>query len=72
MSGVRWNSPRSRSAQVSREARLSVADDVIHNDGDLAALRDQVERLHREYVSAAAAKARGASRTPVQSDGSTT
>jgi dephospho-CoA kinase len=37
-------------AQVSREARLAVADDVIHNDGDVAALRDQVERLHREYV----------------------
>lgn len=38
------------SAQVSREARLSVADDVIRNDGDVAALRDQVEQLHREYV----------------------
>lgn len=37
-------------AQVSREARLAVADDVIRNDGDIAALRDQVERLHREYV----------------------
>ena len=31
-------------------ARLAVADDVIHNDGDLAALRDQVEKLHRQYV----------------------
>lgn len=38
------------SAQVSREARLAVADDVIRNDGDVAALRDQVEQLHREYV----------------------
>jgi dephospho-CoA kinase len=37
-------------AQVSRDARLAVADDVIRNDGDVAALRDQVERLHREYV----------------------
>jgi dephospho-CoA kinase len=37
-------------AQVSREARLAVADDVIRNDGDIAGLRDQVERLHREYV----------------------
>lgn len=37
-------------AQVSREARLAVADDVIRNDGDIAALRDQVERLHRKYV----------------------
>lgn len=37
-------------AQASREARLAVADDVIRNDGDVAALRDQVARLHREYV----------------------
>jgi dephospho-CoA kinase len=37
-------------AQVSRDARLSVADDVIRNDGDVAGLRDQVERLHRAYV----------------------
>jgi dephospho-CoA kinase len=37
-------------AQVSREARLAVADDVIRNDGDVAALRDQIEQLHREYV----------------------
>jgi dephospho-CoA kinase len=41
-------------AQASREARLAVADDVIRNDGDIAALRDQVARLHREYVAAAA------------------
>jgi len=30
-----------------------VANDVIRNDGDLAALRDQVEALHRRYVAAA-------------------
>lgn len=36
-------------AQASRAARLAVADDVIHNDGDLARLRDQVEILHRRY-----------------------
>lgn len=50
-------------AQASREVRLSVADDVIRNDGDLAHLREQVEKLHREYVVAAGAKpqsARGA------------
>ncbi len=41
-------------AQVSREARLAVADDVIRNDGDLAHLRDQVEKLHRAYVAASA------------------
>ncbi len=40
-------------AQVTREARLAVASDIIRNDGDIAALRDQVARLHREYVAAA-------------------
>jgi len=40
-------------AQASRGARLAVANDVIRNDGDLAALRDQVEALHRGYVEAA-------------------
>jgi dephospho-CoA kinase len=40
-------------AQASRAARLAVANDVIRNDGDLAALRDQVEALHRRYVEAA-------------------
>lgn len=37
-------------AQVSREERLAVADDVIANNGDIAALRDQVEKLHRNYL----------------------
>jgi dephospho-CoA kinase len=41
-------------AQVSRAERLAVADDVIHNDGDIARLRDQVEKLHRAYVAASA------------------
>jgi dephospho-CoA kinase len=54
---------RMLSAQVSREARLSVADDVVHNGGDMAALRDQVSKLHREYVAAAAKAA------PAQSAG---
>lgn len=45
---------RMLAAQASREARLAVADDVIRNDGDIAALRDQVARLHRQYVAAAA------------------
>jgi dephospho-CoA kinase len=40
-------------AQASRAERLSAADDVIHNDGDIARLRDQVESLHRSYVAAA-------------------
>jgi dephospho-CoA kinase len=47
-------------AQASREARLSVANDVIRNDGDIAALSAQVARLHREYVAAAAAKTQSA------------
>ena len=42
-------------AQVTRERRLSVADDVIRSDGDIAYLRDQVEKLHRAYVAAALA-----------------
>ncbi len=40
-------------AQAPRAARLAAADDVITNDGDIAALRDQVEKLHRQYVAAA-------------------
>lgn len=36
-------------AQAPRAARLSVADDVISNDGDLQRLRDQVEILHSRY-----------------------
>jgi dephospho-CoA kinase len=46
---------RMLAAQVPRAARLSVADDVIRNDGDLASLRSQVEKLHREYIAAAQA-----------------
>lgn len=44
-------------AQAPRTARLAVADDVIRNDGDLAHLRDQVEKLHHQYVEAAKAQA---------------
>jgi dephospho-CoA kinase len=42
---------RMLAAQAPRAARLAVADDVIHNDGDIAHLRDQVETLHRRYVA---------------------
>jgi dephospho-CoA kinase len=48
---------RMLAAQVPRAARLAAAHDVIRNDGDLAALRDQVEKLHRAYLAAAAAQA---------------
>ena len=40
--------------QVSREARLAVADDVIDNGGELAELRPQIEALHRRYLEMAA------------------
>jgi dephospho-CoA kinase len=40
--------------QVGREARLAVADDVIDNGGELAALRPQIEALHRRYLEMAA------------------
>jgi dephospho-CoA kinase len=37
-------------AQTDRKSRLARADDVIVNDGDLAALRAQVEDLHKQYL----------------------
>jgi len=37
-------------AQTSRTARLKAAQDVIHNDGDLSAVRDQVSALHARYL----------------------
>lgn len=37
--------------QITRAERLERADDIIRNDGDLDALRLQVERLHRHYLS---------------------
>jgi dephospho-CoA kinase len=46
---------RMLAAQASREERLALADDVIVNDGDIAALRDRVQQLHRQYSHAAQA-----------------
>ncbi len=40
-------------AQASRAERLAAADDVIDNGGEWAALRPQVERLHRLYLEIA-------------------
>lgn len=37
-------------AQATREQRLSIADDVIDNNGELAALQPQVETLHKKYL----------------------
>lgn len=38
------------STQATRNERLAAADDVINNDGAVAALRPQVEKLHRHYL----------------------
>lgn len=47
-------------AQVSRDIRLSFADDVINNDGELSAhydeLRENVLKLHRTYLDLAERK----------------
>ena len=40
-------------AQTSRAARLKAAHDVILNESDLGALRDQVSALHRRYLELA-------------------
>jgi dephospho-CoA kinase len=40
-------------AQASRQQRLDMADDVIHNDGDLTALKEQVQTIHQRYLALA-------------------
>jgi dephospho-CoA kinase len=50
---TRAQAERMLAAQVGRAERLAVADDVVRNDGDIAGLRDQVERLHRRYKTQA-------------------
>lgn len=40
-------------AQLSREARLQQADDVIENDGDVTQLSRQIEKLHQYYLGLA-------------------
>jgi dephospho-CoA kinase len=40
-------------AQAPRSARLKAADDVIHNDSDMSAVRDQVATLHAQYLELA-------------------
>ncbi len=39
-------------AQATRAQRLAIADDVIVNDGQVAHLASQVEKLHRAYLGA--------------------
>ena len=41
------------SAQTSRATRLKAAHDVIHNESDRAALREQVATLHQRYLELA-------------------
>ncbi|MCP4001832.1 MAG: dephospho-CoA kinase [Gammaproteobacteria bacterium] len=43
-------------SQASREDRLTIADDIICNDSDLAALEPAVQALHQHYLELAAAK----------------
>jgi dephospho-CoA kinase len=40
-------------AQVPRAVRLQAADDVVTNEGDLHALREQVAKLHAHYLQLA-------------------
>jgi dephospho-CoA kinase len=46
-------------AQTSRAARLKAAHDVIENEGDLSAVRDQVSALHAQYLALAGQPAAG-------------
>lgn len=40
-------------SQMSREERLKRADDVLDNRGDLVAMEEEVERLHKRYLELA-------------------
>lgn len=40
-------------AQATRADRLSIADDVLHNESDVAALKQQVLAFHQRYLSLA-------------------
>jgi dephospho-CoA kinase len=46
-------------AQLPRAGRVALADDVITNEGDRAALREQVRALHERYLALAAASHAG-------------
>lgn len=54
-SGLSESAVRSiMSQQLTRSQRALLADDIIQNEGDLSALKPQVERLHRHYLDLAA------------------
>jgi dephospho-CoA kinase len=59
---TRIQAARMLTAQATREQRLAVADDVIENNGDIALVRDQVEKLHRQYLEKASAQSDRAAR----------
>lgn len=50
-------------AQTSRAARLKSAHDVIQNEGDLSAVRDQVSALHTRYLELAGQAGAGGATT---------
>jgi len=50
---------RIMATQLPRAERLRRADDVLHNDGSIEALRGQVEQLHARYVALARQAAAG-------------
>jgi dephospho-CoA kinase len=43
-------------AQLSREARLRKADDILNNEGSIDQLRRQVNQLHQRYLAATVAQ----------------
>lgn len=47
--GSEQQARRILAAQASRDERLAIADDVIHNDGAVSELRQQVAALHEIY-----------------------
>lgn len=49
--------------QLPRAKRLAAADDVLHNDNDIEALRRQAEALHAKYLALARQTPRGAGLT---------
>lgn len=54
-SGITGDAVRAiMAAQMPRQQRLALADDIIRNDGDMAHLREQVADLHQRYLELAA------------------
>lgn len=51
-------------AQMPREARRELANDIVLNDGDLATLHARLEPLHRDYLERAASGDPGCNPSP--------